>query len=71
LGLLAELLCLYGLHAHADGAAARARADLERARLLLGTIDTRWRPETDLASAGERIQDVDRALLTVGVSAGE
>jgi hypothetical protein len=64
--LLAELLFLEGLQAHEEGDVTRARADLERARLLLGKIDADWRPETDLASAGERIQDVDAALDRLG-----
>jgi hypothetical protein len=64
--LLAELLFLEGLQAHEEGDVTRARADLDRARLLLGKIDAGWRPETDLASAGERIQDVDAALDRLG-----
>jgi hypothetical protein len=64
--LLAELLFLDGLQAHEEGVGARARADLERARLLLGKIDADWRPERDLASAGERLQDIDAALARLG-----
>jgi hypothetical protein len=60
--LLAELLFLEGLQAREEGRMDLARADLERARLLLGKLAPDWRPDDDLASAAERIQDIDTAL---------
>jgi hypothetical protein len=60
--LMAELLFLEGLQLREEGDDARARADLERARLLLLKIEPDWRPQADLASAGERLAEVETAL---------
>jgi hypothetical protein len=64
--LMAELLYLEGLQAGAEGDAARARADLERAQLVLSKLEPDWRPQADLSSAGERLLEIDRALDTIG-----
>ncbi len=60
--LMAELLFLEGLQAHQDGRDAAARADLERARLILSKLEPDWRPQADLASAGERIAEIEDRL---------
>jgi hypothetical protein len=62
--LMAELLFLEGMQAREEGDHVRARADLERAHLILSKLDPDWRPQTDLASVGERLDDLDRALGT-------
>jgi hypothetical protein len=62
--LLAELLFLEGLQAHEAGDGGRARADFERAQLLLQKLDDNWRPQSDLASAGERLAEIDALLDT-------
>jgi len=60
--LMAELLFLEGMQAREEGNDVRARDDLQRARLILSRLDSSWRPQTDLASVGERLDDVDRVL---------
>jgi hypothetical protein len=60
--LMAELLFIEGLHRHQEGDRAGARGDLERARLILSRIDTDFRPEPDLVSAGERLADIRQRL---------
>ena len=61
---MAELLFLEGMHARAEGHVEAARADLDRARLILSKLPPDWRPQTDLAMAGERLEDIARALST-------
>jgi hypothetical protein len=68
--LLAELLFLEGMQAREEGHAEAARADLERARLVLSKLPPDWRPQTGLASAGERLADIASALSTL-LRAGE
>ena len=60
--LLAELLFLEGMHAREEGHVEAARADLDRARLLLSKLPPDWRPQAGLASAGERLNDIASAL---------
>lgn len=60
--LMAELLFLEGLQAREEGNDLRARADLERAHLILSRLDAAWRPQADLASAGERLAEIDRLM---------
>lgn len=60
--LMAELLFLEGLQAREEGNDLRARADLERAHLILSKLDPDWRPQADLASAGERLSEIERLL---------
>jgi hypothetical protein len=60
--LMAELLFLEGMQAREEGRHAAARADLERARLILSKLEADWRPQSDLASAGERIGAIDDTL---------
>jgi hypothetical protein len=62
--LLAQLLFLEGMHAREEGRVEAARADLDRARLILLKLPPDWRPQTDLATAGERLEDISRALAT-------
>lgn len=62
--LLAELLFLEGMQAREEGLDEAARADLERARLLLSRLPANWRPQAGLASAGERLEDIASALAT-------
>ena len=60
--LMAELLFLEGVQAQEQGHVAAARADFERAHLILSKLAPDWRPQADLASAGERLGDIARAL---------
>jgi hypothetical protein len=60
--LMAELLYLEGVQAREEGDDVRARADLERARVLLLKLEPDWRPQADLASARERLAEVESAL---------
>ena len=60
--LMAELLFLEGMHARAEGHVEAARADLDRARLILSKLPPDWRPQTDLSTAGERLEDIANAL---------
>jgi hypothetical protein len=64
--LMAELLFLEGLQGVQDGDAVRARADLERARLILSKLEGDWRPMADLASARERLDEINRQLHAPG-----
>ena len=68
--LLAELLFLEGMQAREEGHVEAARADLERARLILSKLPPDWRPQAGLASAGERLEDIASALSTL-LRAGE
>jgi hypothetical protein len=60
--LMAELLFLEGLQLRTEGAAGRGEPELERALVILLRLDPAWRPQPDLASAGERIAEI-RGLL--------
>ncbi len=60
--LMAELLFLEGMQAHEEGLADRARADLQRARIILSRLDADWRPQADLASVGERLHPIAAML---------
>lgn len=64
--LMAELLCLEGLQAASEGDTLRARADLDRAHVVLSKLEPDWRPQADLASAGERLLEIGRALDALG-----
>jgi len=61
LWLMAELLYLEGLHAHASGAAGW-RADFERALAILTHVPHDWRPDPAFPTAGQRLAEI-RALL--------
>jgi hypothetical protein len=50
------------LQLRAEGAAGCGEAELERALVVLLKLDPSWRPQPDLASAGERIAEI-RGLL--------
>ena len=67
--LLAELLFLEGMQAREEGHVEAARADLERARLILSKLPPDWRPQAGLASAGERLEDIAGALSSLPVPA--
>lgn len=56
--LMAELLFLEGMQAREEGLADRARADLERARVILTRLAADWRPQADLTSVGERLEAI-------------
>lgn len=56
--LMAELLFLEGMQAREEGLADRARADLERARVILARLAADWRPQADLTSVGERLEAI-------------
>ena len=60
--LMAELLLLEGAQACQEGRYAAARVDLERARLILEQLDRDWRPADELASAGERLDEIEAWL---------
>jgi len=60
--LMAELLFLEGLQARQEGRDDAARADLERAHLILSKLEHDWRPQADLASAAERIAEIEDLL---------
>lgn len=60
--LMGELLLVDGLRASEAGARPRAHADLERALAVFSAIDPAWRPEPDLASAGDRVAEIRRWL---------
>lgn len=64
--LMAELLYLGGLQAAEEGDSLRARADLERASVVLSKLEPDWRPQADLASASERLLEIDRTLDAMG-----
>lgn len=68
--LLAELLRLEALQHQQDGQPARARFDLQRGRLILERLDASWRPEPDLPSAGERLDEIGRLLEALQPDAG-
>jgi hypothetical protein len=60
--LMAELLFLEGMQAREEGKETAARADFERARLILSKLEASWRPQDDLDSVGDRLEDLARAL---------
>jgi hypothetical protein len=60
--LMAELLFLEGMQAHEEGLADRARADLQRARVILSRLEADWRPQPDLASVAERLEAIAAML---------
>ena len=63
--LLGELLYLEGLAAQARGEAGGGRADMARALAVFAKLPAAWRPAADLASAGERRQELaDRLAPT-------
>ena len=64
--LMAELLLLEGLQAREEGDESRARADLERAQLILSKLEPAWRPQADLASVQERLEEIREALTLQG-----
>jgi hypothetical protein len=64
--LMAELLYLEGLQAAEEGDGPRALPDFERAVVVLSKLEPDWRPQADLASASERLTEIDRALGAIG-----
>lgn len=60
--LLAELLYLTGMHARETRSGDGGRADLERARALLGVLPADWKPGDDLPTPGERLAELDTLL---------
>lgn len=60
--LMAELLFLDAMQLRADGDTDRAEADLERALVILLNLESDWRPQPDLASAGERIEEIRQLI---------
>ena len=61
--LLGELLLVAGLQLREEGHNIRARADFERARAVFGKLDADWRPQAGLASAGERMGEIQTLLM--------
>src|SRR5678815_2509005 len=57
--LMAELLYVEALAARDAGDERQADGDLRRALALFGCIDPSWRPDADLASAGERVTELE------------
>jgi hypothetical protein len=64
LWLMAELLYLEGLHAHAAAEPGAGRGDLTRALAVFGRLPAGWRPHADLPSAGERVDEIRQRLAT-------
>jgi hypothetical protein len=64
--LMAELLYVEGLAARAAGDERQAHGDLRRARALFACISSDWTPGTDLATAGERVAELETLLRTEG-----
>lgn len=60
--LMAELLFLAGVQFHKDGAEAQAVSHLERASVILRKLEPAWRPQPDLASAAERLEEIQLIL---------
>jgi hypothetical protein len=60
LWLMAELLYLEALAAQADGDDLRCRADAQRALAILTCLPPVFRPAPDLASVGERAEELRR-----------
>jgi hypothetical protein len=58
--LMGELLYLEALAAQADGDDASCRADARRALAILTRLPPDFRPSSDLASAGERSEELRR-----------
>jgi hypothetical protein len=58
--LLAELLYLEGIEARTMGTGDRGDADLARARAIFARLPPEWQPADGLASARERITEIDR-----------
>ena len=56
--LLAELLFLTALDAHASGTGDRGRADFNRALALLRKLPPDWRPAEGLPTPKERIVEI-------------
>ena len=62
LWLMAELLYLEGLAARSARRRGEARRDFLRALALCSRLPTDWRPADDLATAGERMAELQRLL---------
>jgi hypothetical protein len=62
--LMGELLYLEGLAARQEGGGDTGRADLEAALTVFSQVPEGWRPQEDLASAGERIAEI-RGMLKI------
>ena len=60
--LMAELLYVEALASRAAGDERQAEGDLDRALVLFGRISPTWRPGTDLATAGERVAELQGLL---------
>jgi hypothetical protein len=60
--LMGELLFLEGRQSLAEGAADRARADLERAHAVFSRLEPAWQPQPDLAAAGDRVTAIETLL---------
>lgn len=63
--LLAELLFLEGLASHEAGSGDGGHGDLARALAIYAKIAPSWRPNDQLASAGERCLEI-QAILDSG-----
>ncbi len=46
------------MQAREEGLVDRARADLQRARVILSRLAADWRPQADLTSVGERLESI-------------
>lgn len=64
--LMAEVLYLDGLQAHAELRARDARSSLAKARLLFGLIEPGGGMLVGLAEAGERAREIDDLLSALG-----
>jgi hypothetical protein len=62
--LLGELLYLEGLGAQERGEAEGGRDDMARAHAVFSKLPAGWRPGADLASAGERCQELAERLAS-------
>ena len=60
--LMGELLYLEGLAAHEEGGGDTGRADLEAALSVFSQVPEGWRPQQDLASAGERCDEIRQLI---------
>lgn len=60
--LLGELLYLEGLAAQGQGEADGGGGDMARALAVFSKLPAGWRPASDLASAGERCQELAERL---------
>jgi hypothetical protein len=60
--LMAELLYVEAVAARAAGAEPNADADARRALVLFSRMSPDWKPGADLASAGERVAELETWL---------